>query len=80
MSCSGIALQLAYNPLVFFLLLNVVIRLQLAGMIAKVEAVQSWLENITYQMTTMNYKEQSKHLAGPIALLKVSPFAELSFR
>jgi hypothetical protein len=47
-------------------------------MIAKVEAVQSWLENITYQMTTMNYSEQSKHLAGPIALLKVrfflSPF------
>jgi alkylation response protein AidB-like acyl-CoA dehydrogenase len=55
-------------------------------MIAKVEAQQAWLENITYQMCNMasistssstkadlfqNYKEQSKNLAGQIAFLKM---------
>lgn len=40
-------------------------------MIAKVEAVQAWLENVTFQMTKMSYNQQSKHLAGPIALLKM---------
>jgi len=40
-------------------------------MIAQVESVQNWNENITYQMTTMSYAEQSKHLAGPIALCKL---------
>ncbi|KAL2913977.1 hypothetical protein HK105_206568 [Polyrhizophydium stewartii] len=39
--------------------------------IAEVEAVQNWLENITYQMNKMSYKEQSQKLAGPIALLKL---------
>lgn len=34
------------------------------------EAGHSWLENITYQMTLMDYQEQSL-LAGPIALLKM---------
>ena len=29
------------------------------------------LENITYQMTLMPYKQQSTHLAGPIGLLKM---------
>ncbi|CED84717.1 acyl-dehydrogenase [Phaffia rhodozyma] len=48
-----------------------VIRYKLASMIAKVEAVQSWLENVTYQMTKMSYKEQSNHLAGQIAFLKM---------
>ena len=48
-----------------------VIREKLAHMIAQVEGVQNWLENITYQMTKMSYKEQSAHLAGPIALLKL---------
>ncbi|KAJ3199408.1 hypothetical protein HDU82_000440 [Entophlyctis luteolus] len=47
-----------------------VIRFKLAKMIAEVESVQNWLENITYNMTKMSYKEQSLHLAGPIALLK----------
>jgi len=47
-----------------------VIRFKLAGMVAKVEAVQNWMENITYQMTKMTYQEQALHLAGPIALLK----------
>lgn len=40
-------------------------------MIAKVEAVQSYLENVTYQMCNMTYKEQSKHLAGQIGFLKM---------
>jgi alkylation response protein AidB-like acyl-CoA dehydrogenase len=48
-----------------------VIRSKVAAMIARVEAVQSWLENITHQMNNMTYKEQAKHLAGPIALLKM---------
>lgn len=41
-------------------------------MIALVEAHQSWLETITYQMCNMPYSEQSKHLGGPIGLLKMS--------
>ncbi|OCH95428.1 acyl-CoA dehydrogenase NM domain-like protein [Obba rivulosa] len=48
-----------------------VIRSKLAAMIARAETVQSWLENITYQMTNMNYKQQAKLLAGPIGLLKM---------
>lgn len=41
-------------------------------MIALVEANQAWLESITYQMCNMPYSEQSKHLGGPIGLLKMS--------
>ncbi|KAI0472843.1 acyl-CoA dehydrogenase/oxidase [Xylariaceae sp. FL0804] len=48
------------------------IRQKLAKMIALVEANQSWLETITYQMCNMAYKEQAKHLGGPIGLLKMS--------
>ncbi|PVH74154.1 acyl-CoA dehydrogenase-like protein [Cadophora sp. DSE1049] len=48
-----------------------VIRQKLAKMIAHCEANQAWLENITYQMTLMPYKQQSTHLAGPIGLLKM---------
>ncbi|KAI8992145.1 acyl-CoA dehydrogenase/oxidase [Mycotypha africana] len=47
-----------------------VIRFKLAKMIAEVESVHSWVENITYQMTHMSYDEQSEKLAGPIALCK----------
>ncbi|KFA52181.1 hypothetical protein S40293_00463 [Stachybotrys chartarum IBT 40293] len=49
-----------------------VIRRKLAKMIALVEANQSWLETITYQMCHMPYKQQAQHLAGPIGLLKLS--------
>ncbi|OLN86369.1 Very long-chain specific acyl-CoA dehydrogenase, mitochondrial [Colletotrichum chlorophyti] len=49
-----------------------VIRQKLAKMIALTEANQSWLETITYQMNQMPYKEQAKHLGGPIGLLKMS--------
>ncbi|KAL4268591.1 acyl-CoA dehydrogenase family protein [Pleurotus pulmonarius] len=48
-----------------------VIRSKLAAMIARVESVQNWLENITHQMNNMAYKEQAAKLAGPIALLKM---------
>ncbi|KZT07648.1 peroxisomal acyl-CoA-dehydrogenase [Laetiporus sulphureus 93-53] len=48
-----------------------VVRAKLAGMIARVESIQSWLENITHQMNNMSYKEQANKLAGPIALLKM---------
>lgn len=41
-------------------------------MIALVESHQSWLETITYQMCNMPYEQQSKHMGGPIALLKMS--------
>ncbi|KAA1467460.1 acyl-CoA dehydrogenase NM domain-like protein [Dentipellis sp. KUC8613] len=48
-----------------------VVRSKVAQMIARVESVQSWLENITHQMNNMSYKEQSQKLAGSIALLKM---------
>jgi alkylation response protein AidB-like acyl-CoA dehydrogenase len=48
-----------------------VIRHKLAGMIARVEAIQAWVENITYQMTKMSYREQSNKLAGQIAFAKM---------
>jgi len=48
-----------------------VIRNKLALMISRTESVQNWLENITYQMNNMSYKEQAKKLAGPIGLLKM---------
>jgi len=47
-----------------------VVRSKIAGMISRTESVQAWLENITYQMTHMSYKEQSTKLAGQIAFLK----------
>ncbi|SAL95004.1 hypothetical protein [Absidia glauca] len=47
-----------------------VIRNKLAGMIAQVESMHNWLENLTYQMNHMDYKEQSIKLAGPLALCK----------
>lgn len=48
-----------------------VIREKLAHMIAEIEGVQNWLENITFQMCTMAIEEQGEKLAGPIALLKL---------
>ncbi|KAJ3015378.1 hypothetical protein HKX48_004646 [Thoreauomyces humboldtii] len=48
-----------------------VIRAKLAHMVSEVEAVHNWLENITYQMTKMDYIEASTKLGGPIALMKL---------
>ncbi|WVQ78186.1 hypothetical protein IAT38_000269 [Cryptococcus sp. DSM 104549] len=47
------------------------VRAKLASMIAKVEATQAWLEAVTFQMCNMSYAQQSKHLAGQIAFLKM---------
>lgn len=67
-------LKWAHQRLVFGkrLIDQPVIRLKLAKMIALVEANQSWLETITYQMCNMPYSEQAKFLGGPIGLLKMS--------
>lgn len=47
-----------------------VIRQKVAMILSQAEAGQAYLENITYQMNQMSYKDQAKHLAGPIALFK----------
>jgi len=47
-----------------------IIRFKLAEMSARLEAVQNWYENITYQMSKMGFEEQGRSLSGPIALLK----------
>jgi alkylation response protein AidB-like acyl-CoA dehydrogenase len=47
-----------------------VVRQKLAKCIQLCETSQAWLENITFQMNHMSYKQQSKHLGGPIGLLK----------
>ncbi|SCZ87423.1 BZ3500_MvSof-1268-A1-R1_Chr2-2g04889 [Microbotryum saponariae] len=47
-----------------------VVRAKFALMLAKIEAGQTWLENLTFQMCNMKYEQQSKMLAGPMALLK----------
>ncbi|KAF2085417.1 acyl-CoA dehydrogenase NM domain-like protein [Saccharata proteae CBS 121410] len=52
------------------LLAQPVIRQKLAKMISLAEANQAWLEQITHQMNNMTYAEQSRHLGGPIGLLK----------
>jgi len=46
-------------------------RQKLAQMIARVECLHSWLENVTYQMNHMSYREQSKRLVGQISFLKM---------
>ncbi|KAJ7494664.1 acyl-CoA dehydrogenase/oxidase [Mycena galericulata] len=48
-----------------------VVRQKLAAMISRVESCQSWLENITFQMTRMSPKEEARYLAGQIAFLKM---------
>jgi alkylation response protein AidB-like acyl-CoA dehydrogenase len=47
-----------------------VVRNKIAGMISRVESLQAWLENLTYQMCHMSYKQQGMKLAGQIAFLK----------
>jgi alkylation response protein AidB-like acyl-CoA dehydrogenase len=48
-----------------------VIRNKLGIMIARLEATQHYSDWITYQMNTMNPKQQFKLLGGPTALLKL---------
>ncbi|KAF8486126.1 hypothetical protein DFH94DRAFT_169769 [Russula ochroleuca] len=40
-------------------------------MIVRAEAVQAWLENVTYQTYDMSYKEQVTNLASQIPCLKM---------
>lgn len=47
-----------------------VIAFKLAEMSARLEAIQNWYENITFQMSRMTFQEQGRFLSGPIALLK----------
>jgi len=47
-----------------------VIPFKLAEMSARLEAIQNWYENITFQMSRMGFEEQGRFLSGPIALLK----------
>lgn len=65
-------LKWAHQRIVFGkpLIQQPVIRQKIARMIQLVESNQAWLEQITYQMNHLSYKEQAKHLSGPIGLLK----------
>jgi len=47
-----------------------VIRLKVANMARQVEATQAWLEQVTYQLSTLDKLSQFKVLGGPIALMK----------
>ncbi|KAF8292378.1 hypothetical protein DL93DRAFT_2161474 [Clavulina sp. PMI_390] len=44
---------------------------KLAGMIVRTEAIQNWLESLTYQMCNMNYSQQSEYFSGQIGFLKM---------
>jgi alkylation response protein AidB-like acyl-CoA dehydrogenase len=46
------------------------IRFKLADMSARIEGLQNWYENITFQMSKMSFQEAGRSLSGPIALLK----------
>ncbi|KAJ3303524.1 hypothetical protein HDV03_003703 [Kappamyces sp. JEL0829] len=48
-----------------------VIRQKLAHMVSQTESVQAWMENMTYNMNKMSYKEAAVKLGGPIAALKL---------
>lgn len=47
-----------------------VIRYKLGRMIASIEALEGYMESITYQMANMNHRATMKELGGPTALLK----------
>ena len=49
---------------------NPVVRSKIAKMAASVEATQSMLDLITYQMTQLSYGDSARLLGGSIALLK----------
>jgi len=56
-----------------------VIQHKLGEMARQVEASHGFLENITYQMTTMTKDEQNQKLGGHIALLKVQCSKSLEY-
>lgn len=46
------------------------IRFKLADLSARLESIQNWYENITYQMSQMTFQEQGVKLSGSMCLLK----------
>jgi len=46
------------------------LRQYLGEMIYKTEAMQGYLDNVTYQLCKMSFSDQNKYLGGPICLLK----------
>lgn len=56
-----------------------VIRLKLANMARQIEATESWLESVAFQLSTMDHFESLTRLAGPISLLKVQSTQTLEF-
>lgn len=56
-----------------------VIRLKMAHMARNIEASQSWLESLTFQLCTMPKKESIETLGGPIALLKAQTTTTLEY-
>ncbi|KAM0754843.1 acyl-CoA dehydrogenase NM domain-like protein [Meredithblackwellia eburnea MCA 4105] len=70
---SGVIVEECFKWVIFgkALIEQPVIRAKFGAMFAKLEALQSFVEHITYQMNHMTYAQQSDLLAGPIALLKM---------
>jgi len=62
-----------------FLIQHPVIRLKLANMARQIEALNCWIESITYQMTKMTKKEQNQRLGGAIALCKAQMSTTFEF-
>jgi alkylation response protein AidB-like acyl-CoA dehydrogenase len=56
-----------------------VIRMKLAHMARQIEATQNWLENITFQITTMDKQQQNEKLGGAMALLKAQATTTFEF-
>lgn len=56
-----------------------VIRLKLGHMARQIEATQSYIELITYQLTKMDRRQQLDHLPGPTALLKTQATTTFEF-
>jgi len=55
-----------------FLIEHQVIQHKIGEMGRQCEALQAWIDYLTFQLTTMTKEEQNKKLGGYIALLKVS--------
>jgi len=55
------------------------IRGKFADMLRQIEATQAWAELVTYQMTTMDKKQQNQILGGAIALLKTQSTKTLEY-
>lgn len=56
-----------------------VIRHKLAEMASRVEATHNWLENLTYQMKTMDHQRANMQLGGQCALIKAQASRNLEF-